>query len=150
MPDACELPRVRRAVVPLMRAGHALVWELVTDRLPGFAAVVRALNHLPEPRRALRRVEPIGIRRRSLHVVNLPAAEMRPADIPFVPLAVGRQEECAFPRADQYTYAAHQPLLARRCPRPARCIVDRERTGSTLRRRRSRVLQKRRSYSRYW
>ena len=49
MPDALELPGMRRAVVPLVRAGHAVVDELVADRLPGLAAVVRALDQLPEP-----------------------------------------------------------------------------------------------------
>ena len=49
VPDALELPRVRRAVVPLVRAGHAVVDELVADRLPGLAAVVRALDQLAEP-----------------------------------------------------------------------------------------------------
>ena len=49
VPDALELPRMRRAVVPLVGAGHAVVGELVADRLPGLAAVVRALDHLAEP-----------------------------------------------------------------------------------------------------
>ena len=44
MPDALELPGVRRAVVPLVRAGHAVVDELVAHRLPGLAAVVGALD----------------------------------------------------------------------------------------------------------
>ena len=42
MPDALELPGMRRAVVPLVRAGDAVVDELVADRLPGLAAVVRS------------------------------------------------------------------------------------------------------------
>ena len=37
VPDPRELPRVRRAVVPLMRAGLAVVAELVADRLPASA-----------------------------------------------------------------------------------------------------------------
>ena len=49
MPDPCELPRVRRAVVPLVRAGHTVVLELVSNGLPGRSAVVGALDHLPEP-----------------------------------------------------------------------------------------------------
>ena len=57
VPDALELPRVRRAVVPLVRAGHAVVGELVADRLPGLAAVVGALDHLAEPAAGLRRVD---------------------------------------------------------------------------------------------
>ena len=42
MPDPLELPRMRRAVVPLVRAGNAVVDELVAHRLPGLAAVVRS------------------------------------------------------------------------------------------------------------
>ena len=49
MPDSCELPRVRRPVVPLVRAGHAVVLELVPDGLPGRPPVVGALDELPEP-----------------------------------------------------------------------------------------------------
>ena len=49
VPDALEFPGMRRAVVPLVRAGDALVDELVADRFPGLAAVVRALNQLSEP-----------------------------------------------------------------------------------------------------
>ena len=75
MPDALELPRVRRAVVPLMRARHAVVLELVADRLPRLAAVVGALDHLAEPAAALRRVDAIRVRRRPLEVIHLPAAE---------------------------------------------------------------------------
>ena len=59
VPDALELPGVRRAVVPLVGAGHAVVGELVADRLPRLAAVVGALDHLPEPAAGLRRVEPV-------------------------------------------------------------------------------------------
>ena len=40
MPDALELPGMRRAVVPLVSAGDAVVDELVAHRLPGLAAVV--------------------------------------------------------------------------------------------------------------
>ena len=47
MPDPLELPGMRRAVVPLVRAGDAVVDELVAHRLPGLAAVVGALDHCP-------------------------------------------------------------------------------------------------------
>ena len=49
MPDSRELPGVRRAVVPLVSGGDAVVHELVTHRLPGLATVVGALDQLPEP-----------------------------------------------------------------------------------------------------
>ena len=53
VPYPCEFPRVRRAVVPLVSTGHALVLELVAHRLPGRSTIVRALDQLPEPSRGL-------------------------------------------------------------------------------------------------
>jgi hypothetical protein len=47
MPDALELPGMRRAVVPLVRAGDAVVDELVAHRLPGLAAVVERWINCP-------------------------------------------------------------------------------------------------------
>src|SRR5689334_14236098 len=107
MPDAFELPRMRRAVVPLMRTGHAVVDELVADGFPCLAAIVRALHHLAEPAARLRRVDAVGIGRRSLHVVNLPAPEVRTTDVPLLPLAVGSQDKRAFARPDQHSHSAH-------------------------------------------
>ncbi len=49
VPDAFELPRVRGAVVPLVGGGSGLVREAVADGIPGFAAVVGALDELAEP-----------------------------------------------------------------------------------------------------
>src|SRR5262249_24196269 len=57
MPDALDLPGARRAVVPLVRAGHAGVGEVVADGLPVLSAVVGALNLLAEPACALTCVE---------------------------------------------------------------------------------------------
>ena len=106
MPDALELPGVLRAVVPLVGAGDAVVGELVADRLPGLAAVVGALDHLPEPAARLRRVEPVRIDRRALEVVNLPAREMRAADVPSSRLPSEVRMKRALARADQYSYPA--------------------------------------------
>ena len=125
MPDALELPGMRRAVVPLVRGSGlpvrdaydelvALAWGTWVGRppgLPGLAAVVRALDHLPEPAAGLRRIQPIRIGGRSLQVVNLPARKVRAADLPLFALAVRRQDERAFARADQYSYLAHAVLL---------------------------------------
>ena len=111
MPDPLELPGMRRAVVPLVRAGDAVVDELVAHRLPGLAAVVRALDQLPEPAAGLRRIQPIRVGRRSLEVIDLPAPEMGTADVPLLALSVRRQDECALARADQYPYFAHPRLL---------------------------------------
>ncbi len=63
VPDPGELPRVRRAVVPLVRAGLALVAEIVADRRPGHPAVVGTLDHLAEPAAGLRGVQPVLVRR---------------------------------------------------------------------------------------
>src|ERR1019366_5328968 len=109
MANALELPWFLRAVVPLVRgqgfAGlrRTVVNELVacgrrhragfghffaSGRLPGFAAVVGALNDLPEPAAGLRGIQPVRVNRRSLDVVQLPAREMRTADVPAFALAV--------------------------------------------------------------
>ncbi len=61
VPDALELPGVLRAVVPLVRAGIAVVGKLVAHRRPGLAAVIGALDHLPEPVAGLRGVQPVGL-----------------------------------------------------------------------------------------
>ncbi len=75
VPDALELPRVRRAVVPLVRAGNAVVGEVVADGRPGFAAVVGALHDLAEPAGGLRGVEAVWVGGRALEVVDFPAGE---------------------------------------------------------------------------
>ena len=63
VPDAGELPGVLCAVVPLMRAGDAVVGELVADGFPRRTPVVRALDDLAMPPGGLRRVQPIRIGR---------------------------------------------------------------------------------------
>src|SRR5262245_38959033 len=102
---------MRRPVVPLMRPRRAVVLELVPDRFPACPAVVRPLDDLTEPAARLRRIQPVRVDRRSLHVIDLPAGEVWAADIPLVPLAVSRQDECALPSPNQHPYAAHLSLL---------------------------------------
>src|SRR5262245_50517396 len=75
--------------------------------MPVLAAVVRALNDLPEPAAGLRDVDPVRVRQRTLHVVNLPPGKERSADIPFVALAVRGQDECALARTGEDSNAAH-------------------------------------------
>src|SRR5258706_11367820 len=72
VPDPFKLPGMRSSVVPLMSARDAIVRELVVHWFPGLAAIVRALDHLPEPSAALRRINTIRVRGRTLHVINLP------------------------------------------------------------------------------
>src|ERR1700687_151308 len=64
VPDSLELEGTRRPVIPLMCAGFAVVGELALHRLPCLAAVVGALDHLPEPARILRGVQPGRVGRR--------------------------------------------------------------------------------------
>src|SRR5207249_10372518 len=132
MPDALELPGMLRAVVPLMR-GEGLarlrgrvVGELValafgetfrglfqhtSRRLPRLAAVAGALDDLSEPSARLRRVQPVRIRGRSLHVIDLPPREMRAAHVPLLALAVPRQDERTLAGTHQHSYSAHDRLL---------------------------------------
>src|SRR5262245_11431737 len=83
------------------------VRELVADGFPGLPAIAGPLHDLPEPAARLRRIQSIRIGGRAFHVVNLPATEMRTADVPFRPLAVRRQDERPLACANQYSYAAH-------------------------------------------
>ena len=108
MPDTLEFPGMRRPVVPLMRAGDAVVDELVADGLPRLPAVARPLQHLPMPAGRLRRVDAVGVHGRAFEVVDLPAAEVRAADLPPLALAVGAENERALTGSDQYTHAAHK------------------------------------------
>src|SRR5690242_4549679 len=114
MPHALELPRVRRPVVPLVRAWNAGVHELVVDRLPSFPAVVGSLDLLAEPAAGLRRVQAIRIRGRTLDVINLPAAKERPVDVPSLALSVRGQHERALPRAYEYPHSAHRSSFPHR------------------------------------
>ena len=82
MPDALELPGARCAVVPLVRAGDAVVHERVPHRLPRLAPIVGALDLLPEPAAGLRRIQPMRVSGRALEVVDLPAAKVGATDIP--------------------------------------------------------------------
>ncbi len=111
VPDPGELPGHRGAVEELMGSGVALVGELVAHRVPGAAAVVTALDLLAEPAAALRGVEPVGVRGRALDVVDLPAREVRPADLPVPARAVRRQHERTLPRAHEHPHTTHRCLL---------------------------------------
>src|SRR5215472_312049 len=121
MPDPQELPRVLGAVEALVGAGSALIAELVANRIPGCAAVVGALNHLARPAAALRGIDPVGISRRSLDVVDLPTAEERPLYVPHFALAVRGENKGTLSRTGKNTHTAHGHSL--RWPTPG---ADRE------------------------
>src|SRR5258708_4010702 len=107
VPDSLKLPRMRRAVIPLVRAGNSVVRKLVTHRLPCLAPVVGALDYLPGPAAALRRIYPIRIGRRSLHVENFPPGEQRPIYIPLFALFVRRQYKRALVRPNQHAHSTN-------------------------------------------
>src|SRR5512141_1192744 len=108
VPHALEFPWALRAVVELMRAGVANVQEVLADRLPRGATVVRSLHHLTEPAARLRGVDPIGIDGRSLDMIDLPPREVWPTDLPILPVAVGGKHERSLLRADEYSNTAHR------------------------------------------
>src|SRR5438105_405922 len=112
-----------RAIIPHVRADFAMVEEAVAaprrrsarrgrghaiGRHPRLAAIVRALDDLPEPPARLRGVNAIRIRRRTLEVIHLPAAEMRAADFPLLAFSIGCENERALLRADENSNAAHK------------------------------------------
>ena len=100
MPDALELPGAQRAVVPLVRAGDTVVHELVTHRFPRLATIVGALDHLSEPARGLRRIQPIWVSERSLEVIDFPPPKVWATDIPPFALGIRRQDERTFTRTN--------------------------------------------------
>src|SRR5262249_43610551 len=88
-----------------------VVLELVVNCLPRLSAVVRALDHLPEPPAGLRRIDPVRVRWRALQVVNLPAREVRAADIPLLAPGVRCQDERTLACTDQNSHSTHSTLL---------------------------------------
>src|SRR5215469_13220479 len=107
MPYSLEFPGMRRAIEPLMRAWDAVVQEFVTDRLPGFPAIIGTLYQLPKPRAVLRGIKPLCVSGRSLQVEYLPSGEMGAGNLPLVAHCVRSQNECAFASPHQYSYTAH-------------------------------------------
>ncbi len=130
MPDALELPGMLRAVVPLVSGERlpsfrrSVVGEFIavsfrgalrrlgfawgSARLcPGFAAIVGALDDLAEPAAGLRGVDAVRIHVRSLEVINLPAGEVRPADVPLFAFSIGGEHKGSLVCADQDSNFAH-------------------------------------------
>ena len=111
VPNARELPGVRRPVVPLVGAGRAVVGEPVAHRPPRLPAVVRALDDLAEPTRRLRCVHAHRVARRADHVVDLPPAEVWAGDLPIRSAAFGGHYERPLLRAYEYPHPGHRALL---------------------------------------
>lgn len=108
MPDPFKFPGMRRAIVPLMCAGFAVVLKVIADRLPRFSSVVGPLNRLSVPISELGRIDPIWIGGRAIDMKNFPAAELRPVNSPVFSLCVAGQDEGAFGRANQYSNPTHR------------------------------------------
>ncbi len=111
MPDAGEFPRMLAAVVPLVCAGITGILKLVADRLPCLAAVVGALDDLPEPATGLRRVNPVRIHRRTLEMIDFPTGKVWAADVPFLASFIRGQDERALACPDQHSHLTHVLLL---------------------------------------
>jgi hypothetical protein len=91
-------------------AGDAVIGEVVADRLPGGTSVVGTLDDLTEPSAGLGGVDAVGVQRGPLDVVDLPAREVRTADLPVLAVAVRRQDERTLSRASQNPYPSHPEL----------------------------------------
>src|SRR5712691_12757 len=105
-------------VVPLVGTDRSVVLELIAGRLPCLAAVVRPLHDLAEPSTRLSRIEPVGISGRGVHVVNIPAREVRPFDLPVLTPLVGSHHERALVGSYQHTNLAHTPSSTSRSLTP--------------------------------
>src|ERR1700683_302355 len=156
MPHSLEFPRMLRSVVKLMggqrlagllrRVVHEAValprrpalrrlLQAAPRRVPRLAAIIGALDDLPEPSARLRNVDTVLVHRRPLHVVNLPASEEWPTDFPVLALAVRSQNERALLCPHQHAHLTHpgsppfvDNLPATGRPRPAiRCFLKRQR-----------------------
>src|SRR5437879_12167269 len=96
-----RLPGFRGSVVDKLIAlpfGHATGAGLFARRsawlYPGLAAVIRALNDLPEPAAGLRRIDAIRICGRTVEVIHLPTGKLRSADVTLLPLTIQRKGTC--------------------------------------------------------
>src|SRR5262245_42327080 len=118
LPDALEFPWFLGVVIPLMRGersagfagrvvekhvalalrhaiwAHEIFW-LGPRCVPGLTAIIRSLNHLPEPAACLRGIDAIRIHRRTLQVIHFPPGEVWSVHIPPLAFAIRRQDECA-------------------------------------------------------
>src|ERR1700690_4032835 len=100
------------AVIPKMCARYSIIGKLIAYRLPCFAPIIRALDHLSEPVGRLRGIDSIWVSRRSIHMVDFPAREMRPPDIPLLALFISCQNECTLMGTNQYSYSVHMLFLS--------------------------------------
>src|SRR6185437_3568617 len=129
MPHPLELPRMLRAIVPLVRGewlagfGRGIIdktvgclvresWHgrftgLQPRLLPVLSAIGGALKDLPEPATGLRRVNAVGLRRRALQMVNFPARKKWPFHLPVFAVAIRTQNKCSLFRSHKHAHFAH-------------------------------------------
>src|SRR6266511_3806601 len=129
MPNALELPRMLRAVIPLMCARDTVVNKLValtfghsvrtfqflraaSGRVPFFSTVIGTLNDLAEPTAGLRCVNAARIDQRTFHVINFPSRKMRTTDFPSFTRAICCQDERSFSCTNYNSNYAHVFLLS--------------------------------------
>src|SRR6266571_4932122 len=71
-----------------------------------------------------RRVQPVRVGGRALHVIDLPAGKVRAAHVPLFALPVRCEDEGPLARTNQYPYPAHASLLS-----ACACAFARRRRG---------------------
>src|SRR5512143_3122770 len=99
-----NLALVNKLVAFTMRHAVGRLFRSAARRLPRQTAVTGSLDDLTKPAQRLRRIQPIRIDGRSVHVVDLPARKMRTADLPALALFVRCENERTFVRTDQHSY----------------------------------------------
>ena len=100
MPDFFELPSLERPIVPLMRTQLADVVKVFANGIPGLAPVIRALNHLAKPVRALGGIDPVGVYRGTFEVEYFPTTEQGAFNVPAFSGFVRSEHKGSFPRSD--------------------------------------------------
>src|SRR4051794_18672104 len=107
VPHTLKFPWMRRAVVPLVSTGNAVVGEVITDRFPRLTAIIGTLYNLSGPAAGLRRIDAVRIGGRTLHVIDFPAREVGTAYVPVSACAVGFKYEGTLSCADENSYVTH-------------------------------------------
>src|SRR5579862_5612338 len=128
VPDSLELPWMGGSVVPAVGTGGSFIDELIaftlgpsgfghqlfgraSRRIPSFAAIIRSLGDLAEPAAGLGGVNPVRIHGRTLHVVDLPSAEVRTFDLPIFPASVCGADERPLLCPNQNSDLTHSFIL---------------------------------------
>src|SRR5690606_9299796 len=106
-PRAPELPRLRLTRKALVRLHRRDVLKLALQGRPRPSAVVAALDHVAEPGRPHRGVEPVGVEGGGLQVEDFTSLQQGSLDRPRPPRRVEGEDETALARPNQYTHPCH-------------------------------------------